>query len=66
MTLYKLFWDDFCSIYLEIIKPEFGKGAHAPPRRLGVVDPTHASHIPAGPRFVKARGCLAACRVCES
>tara|TARA_B100002019_G_scaffold109046_1_gene93703 strand:+ start:422 stop:3046 length:2625 start_codon:yes stop_codon:yes gene_type:complete len=26
MTLYKLFWDDFCSIYLEIIKPEFGKG----------------------------------------
>ena len=26
MTLYKLFWDDFCSIYLEIIKPEYGKG----------------------------------------
>ena len=26
MILYKLFWDDFCSIYLEIIKPEFGKG----------------------------------------
>ena len=26
MTLYKLFWDDFCSVYLEIIKPEFGKG----------------------------------------
>ena len=25
MTLYKLFWDDFCSIYLEIIKPEYGK-----------------------------------------
>ena len=25
MILYKLFWDDFCSIYLEIIKPEFGK-----------------------------------------
>jgi len=23
--LYKLFWDDFCSWYLEIIKPEFGK-----------------------------------------
>ncbi len=26
MIIYKLFWDDFCSIYLEIIKPEFGKG----------------------------------------
>jgi len=24
-TLYKLVWDDFCSWYLEIIKPEFGK-----------------------------------------
>jgi len=24
-TIYKLFWDDFCSWYLEIIKPEFGK-----------------------------------------
>ncbi len=23
--IYKLFWDDFCSWYLEIIKPEFGK-----------------------------------------
>ncbi|MDR2911566.1 MAG: valine--tRNA ligase [Bacteroidales bacterium] len=23
--LYKLFWDDFCSWYLEIIKPEYGK-----------------------------------------
>jgi valyl-tRNA synthetase len=25
MVLYKLFWDDFCSWYLEMIKPEFGK-----------------------------------------
>jgi valyl-tRNA synthetase len=25
MTIYKLVWDDFCSWYLEIIKPEFGK-----------------------------------------
>lgn len=24
-TLYRLIWDDFCSWYLEIIKPEFGK-----------------------------------------
>jgi valyl-tRNA synthetase len=24
-TIYKLFWDDFCSWYLEIIKPEYGK-----------------------------------------
>ncbi len=26
MTLYRLFWDDFCAWYLEIIKPSFGKG----------------------------------------
>lgn len=25
MTVYKLTWEDFCSWYLEIIKPEFGK-----------------------------------------
>jgi len=25
MLIYKVFWDDFCSWYLEIIKPEFGK-----------------------------------------
>jgi valyl-tRNA synthetase len=25
MNLYKLIWDDFCSWYLEIIKPEYGK-----------------------------------------
>ncbi len=25
MTTYKLIWDDFCSWYLEIIKPDFGK-----------------------------------------
>lgn len=25
MTLYKLTWDDFCSWYLEMIKPEYGK-----------------------------------------
>jgi valyl-tRNA synthetase len=25
MTVYKLFWDDFCAWYLEMIKPEFGK-----------------------------------------
>jgi valyl-tRNA synthetase len=27
-TIYKLFWDDFCSWYLEIIKPEYGKPIH--------------------------------------
>jgi valyl-tRNA synthetase len=25
MTIYKLTWDDFCSWYLEIVKPEYGK-----------------------------------------
>lgn len=25
MELYKLIWDDFCSWYLEMVKPEFGK-----------------------------------------
>jgi valyl-tRNA synthetase len=25
MAFYKLFWDDFCAWYLEIIKPEFGQ-----------------------------------------
>src|SRR5690625_5298124 len=25
MSVYKLIWDDFCSWYLEAIKPEFGK-----------------------------------------
>lgn len=25
MSVYKLIWDDFCSWYLEMIKPEFGK-----------------------------------------
>jgi valyl-tRNA synthetase len=25
MTIYKLIWDDFCSWYLEMVKPEFGK-----------------------------------------
>ena len=25
LTVYKLIWDDFCSWYLEIIKPEFGR-----------------------------------------
>lgn len=25
LSLYKLVWDDFCSWYLEIVKPEFGK-----------------------------------------
>jgi valyl-tRNA synthetase len=24
-SVYKLIWDDFCSVYLEIIKPEYGK-----------------------------------------
>jgi valyl-tRNA synthetase len=30
MTVYKLMWDDFCSWYLEIIKPEFGKPIDSP------------------------------------
>ena len=25
MTIYKLIWDDFCSVYLEIIKPDYQK-----------------------------------------
>ena len=25
LTIYKLIWDDFCSWYLEMVKPEFGK-----------------------------------------
>lgn len=25
MTIYKLFWDDYCSWYLELIKPEYGQ-----------------------------------------
>ena len=25
MATYKLVWDDFCSVYLEMIKPEFGQ-----------------------------------------
>ena len=29
LTLYKLTWDDFCSWYLEIVKPEFGKSIDA-------------------------------------
>lgn len=28
-SLYKLIWDDFCSWYLEIVKPEFGKAIDA-------------------------------------
>ena len=30
MTLYKLIWDDFCSWYLEMIKPEFVDGKSLP------------------------------------
>lgn len=26
MALYKLFWDDFCAWYLEVVKPAFGAG----------------------------------------
>ena len=37
MTLYKLFWDDFCSIYLEIIKPEFGKGVSKKHKHLTLI-----------------------------
>ncbi|MDL2227804.1 valine--tRNA ligase [Bacteroidales bacterium OttesenSCG-928-K03] len=29
MTTYKLIWDDFCSWYLEIIKPPYGEGIDA-------------------------------------
>lgn len=28
MSVYKLVWDDFCSWYLEMIKPEYGKPIH--------------------------------------
>ncbi len=28
MSTYKLIWDDFCSRYLEMVKPEFGKTIH--------------------------------------
>jgi valyl-tRNA synthetase len=30
MTIYKLIWDDFCSWYLEMIKPEFVEGKSLP------------------------------------
>ena len=30
MTIYKLIWDDFCSWYLEMIKPEFADGKSLP------------------------------------
>ena len=26
MAIYKLFWDDYCSWFLELVKPEYGKG----------------------------------------
>ena len=26
MAIYKLFWDDYCSTYLELVKPAFGDG----------------------------------------
>ncbi|MCS7005318.1 MAG: valine--tRNA ligase [Cytophagales bacterium] len=29
MIVYKLIWDDFCSWYLEMIKPEFGRPIHS-------------------------------------
>ncbi len=32
MSLYKLMWDDFCSKYLELIKPEYGKPIDAATR----------------------------------
>lgn len=40
MTTYKLVWDDFCSWYLEIIKPEFINGNSLPIDKL-----THDSTI---------------------
>jgi valyl-tRNA synthetase len=30
MAIYKLFWDDYCSVYLERIKPEYKNGASLP------------------------------------
>lgn len=30
MHLYKLFWDDFCAWYLELIKPAYGQGVDKP------------------------------------
>ena len=29
MTIYKLFWDDYCSWYLELVKPAFGEAVDA-------------------------------------
>ena len=29
MTIYKLFWDDFCAWYLELVKPAYGTGIDA-------------------------------------
>ncbi|MCR5277556.1 MAG: class I tRNA ligase family protein, partial [Bacteroidales bacterium] len=29
MTIYKLFWDDFCSWYLELVKPAYGQAIDA-------------------------------------
>jgi len=30
MAIYKLFWDDFCAWYLELVKPAFREGVQAP------------------------------------
>lgn len=40
MTLYKFIWDDFCSWYLELIKPDYGKpiDAHTYHKTIEVFD----------------------------
>ena len=43
--IYKLIWDDFCSWYLEIIKPEFGKP---------IDEPTHTKTIEFFEKWLKA------------
>ncbi|HBG25377.1 MAG: valine--tRNA ligase [Bacteroidetes bacterium GWF2_41_61] len=37
MLLYKLFWDDFCAWYLEIIKPAFGKGVDSETHKQTII-----------------------------
>ncbi len=37
MTSYKLVWNDFCSLYLEMVKPEYGKPIDARSYKMSVV-----------------------------
>ena len=36
MAVYKLFWDEFSSWFLEIIKPAYGQGIHSTVRNAAI------------------------------